>query len=134
MDKNRKDMEDVKFVEESEEAVATDVDRAREEKALVRKIDIRLLPCIWIMYLLSYMDVRLPFLSNTLFSIADRRTQRTNIGNAKVAGMTDDLNMSSDEYSISLIVFFITVRSFANGHQLLSSSLTPSPVCHLRSA
>jgi hypothetical protein len=27
-----------------------------EEKALVRKIDLFLLPCIWFMYLLSYMD------------------------------------------------------------------------------
>lgn len=27
-----------------------------EEKKLVRKIDLRLLPNIWIMYLLSYMD------------------------------------------------------------------------------
>lgn len=27
-----------------------------EEKALVRKIDLTLLPVIWIMYLLSYMD------------------------------------------------------------------------------
>jgi hypothetical protein len=27
-----------------------------EEKALVRKIDLYLLPCIWLMYLLSYMD------------------------------------------------------------------------------
>lgn len=27
-----------------------------EEKALVRKIDMTLLPTIWIMYLLSYMD------------------------------------------------------------------------------
>lgn len=58
LDKDRKDMDDVKFVEEAEEAVAIDMDRVREEKALVRKIDIRLLPCIWIMYLLSYMDVR----------------------------------------------------------------------------
>lgn len=27
-----------------------------EEKALVRKVDMTLLPTIWIMYLLSYMD------------------------------------------------------------------------------
>jgi hypothetical protein len=27
-----------------------------EEKRLVRKIDISLLPCIWLMYLLSYID------------------------------------------------------------------------------
>lgn len=27
-----------------------------EERRLVRKIDLCLLPCIWVMYLLSYMD------------------------------------------------------------------------------
>ncbi|TEA11333.1 MFS transporter prlL [Colletotrichum sidae] len=59
-----------------------------EEKALVKKIDLFLMPTIWLMYLLSYMD-------------------RTNIGNAKIAGMADDLSLSSDQYSIVLIVFFI---------------------------
>ncbi|KAI0474031.1 major facilitator superfamily domain-containing protein [Xylariaceae sp. FL0804] len=59
-----------------------------EEKKLVRKIDLYLLPTIWLMYLLSYMD-------------------RTNIGNAKIAGMAEDLNLTSSRYSISLIVFFI---------------------------
>lgn len=29
---------------------------SEEEKALVRKIDLVLLPMVWIMYLLSYMD------------------------------------------------------------------------------
>jgi len=47
-----------------------------EEKKLVRKIDTFLMPCIFLMYLLSYMD-------------------RTNIGNAKVAGMETDLNLDS---------------------------------------
>ena len=64
-----------------------------EEKALVRKIDLRLLPAIWLMYLLSYID-------------------RTNIGNAKVAGLQDDLHLSSGQYSLALIVFFITYVLF----------------------
>ncbi|KAK1144192.1 hypothetical protein N8T08_005605 [Aspergillus melleus] len=59
-----------------------------EEKALVRKIDLTLLPTIWIMYLLSYLD-------------------RTNIGNAKISGMEVDLELSSNQYSIALVVFFI---------------------------
>lgn len=61
--KTKNDMQDIKYVEEAEESVATetDADRVAEEKALVRKIDIALLPCIWIMYLLSYMDVRRPY-------------------------------------------------------------------------
>ncbi|KAI8314319.1 MFS transporter prlL [Colletotrichum sp. SAR11_59] len=59
-----------------------------EEKALVKKIDLFLMPTIWLMYLLSYMD-------------------RTNIGNAKIAGMADDIGLSSSQYSIVLVVFFI---------------------------
>ena len=61
---------------------------AEEEKKLVRKIDLFLLPTIWLMYLLSYID-------------------RTNIGNAKIAGMAKDLDLSSGQYSVALVVFFI---------------------------
>ncbi|CAG8195269.1 unnamed protein product [Penicillium olsonii] len=59
-----------------------------EEKALVKKVDLTLLPTIWIMYLLSYLD-------------------RTNIGNAKISGMEVDLNLTSNQYSIALVVFFV---------------------------
>ncbi|KEY72947.1 hypothetical protein S7711_07910 [Stachybotrys chartarum IBT 7711] len=78
-----------------------------EEKALVRKIDLYLLPCIWLMYLLSYMD-------------------RTNIGNARIAGMTDDLNMSSDEYSIALVVFFIGYVIFEPPSNMILVRTKPS--------
>jgi sugar phosphate permease len=59
-----------------------------EEKALVRKIDRRLVPVIWGIYVLSYLD-------------------RANIGNAKSGGMEKDLNLTSDQYSVILLVFFI---------------------------
>ncbi|KAI9148213.1 MFS transporter prlL [Paramyrothecium foliicola] len=78
-----------------------------EEKALVRKIDLYLLPCIWLMYLLSYMD-------------------RTNIGNAKIAGMTDDLNMSSGQYSIALVVFFIGYVLFEPPSNMILVRTRPS--------
>jgi hypothetical protein len=39
-----------------EELIANTEQFAEEEKRLVRKIDLFLLPTIWIMYLLSYMD------------------------------------------------------------------------------
>ncbi|KAM0723107.1 hypothetical protein Q7P37_001307 [Cladosporium fusiforme] len=107
LDKNMNDMEDVKYVEQTEEDVRTDAERAAEEKALVRKVDLWLLPCIFVMYLLSYMD-------------------RTNIGNAKVAGMTDDLGMDSSEYSISLIVFFITYVIFEVPSNLILARSKPS--------
>lgn len=71
-----------------EELTANAEQFAAEEKKLVRKIDLYLLPTIWLMYLLSYMD-------------------RTNIGNAKVAGMDVDIGLDSNQYSVILIVFFV---------------------------
>ncbi|KAF1832847.1 pantothenate transporter liz1 [Decorospora gaudefroyi] len=78
-----------------------------EEKALVKKIDLFLLPAIWLMYLLSYMD-------------------RTNIGNAKIAGMADDLNLTSNQYSIALVVFFVTYVVFEPPSNMLLVRMKPS--------
>lgn len=47
-----KEMDNTKQIEVSGELTWT----PEEEKALVRKIDLFLLPAIWLMYLLSYMD------------------------------------------------------------------------------
>ncbi len=51
VDKGKQD--DVEYVEDSQSDHAAGEDRAAEEKALVRKIDMYLLPTIWLMYLLS---------------------------------------------------------------------------------
>ncbi|KAJ5749374.1 vitamin H transporter [Penicillium nucicola] len=80
---------------------------AEEERALVRKIDLTLLPTIWIMYLLSYMD-------------------RTNIGNAKVSGMEIDLNLTSNQYSTALVVFFVGYVIFEVPSNLVLSRSRPS--------
>ncbi|CAI6331955.1 unnamed protein product [Periconia digitata] len=78
-----------------------------EEQNLVRKIDMYLLPTMWLMYLLSYMD-------------------RTNIGNAKIAGMADDLKLSSNEYSVALVVFFVTYVVFEAPSNMLLIRIKPS--------
>ncbi|CAG8256862.1 unnamed protein product [Penicillium salamii] len=78
-----------------------------EEKALVRKIDLTLLPMIWIMYLLSYMD-------------------RTNIGNAKISGMAADLNLTSNQYSTALVVFFVGYVVFEVPSNLVLTRTRPS--------
>lgn len=74
LDKNMTDMEIAKHVEESEEVVLNEAERAAEEKKLVRKVDLWLLPCVWVMYLLSYMDVCIPI---DLLSSRDRTDRRT---------------------------------------------------------
>ncbi|KAL8376795.1 hypothetical protein RB595_007761 [Gaeumannomyces hyphopodioides] len=80
---------------------------SKEEEALVKKIDCYLLPTIWIMYLCSYMD-------------------RTNIGNAKIAGMTKDLEMDSDMYSTALVVFFVGYVVFEVPSNMVLSRARPS--------
>ncbi|EXF77741.1 hypothetical protein CFIO01_03062 [Colletotrichum fioriniae PJ7] len=78
-----------------------------EEKKLVRKIDLYLLPLIFIMYLLSYMD-------------------RTNIGNAKIAGMDRDLELDSSRYSIALVVFFVGYVLFEVPSNMILTRTRPS--------
>jgi hypothetical protein len=58
-----------------------------DEKKTLRKMDVRLIPMLAILYLLSFLD-------------------RGNIGNAKIQGLTKDLHLSEDgsQYNIALTV------------------------------
>lgn len=58
------------------------------EKKLVRKLDWRLLPGVTVLYLLSFLD-------------------RSNVANARLDGLVDDLHMTGNEYLTGLTVFFI---------------------------
>ena len=59
-----------------------------EYQRLLRKLDLRLLPFVSLLYLLSFLD-------------------RANIGNAKIAGLTTDLKLKGLEYNIAAAIFFI---------------------------
>ncbi|KAH7908986.1 MFS general substrate transporter [Hygrophoropsis aurantiaca] len=61
---------------------------ADEERKLWRKVDMRLMPIMSLMYLLSFLD-------------------RGNIGNAKLEGITTQLNLTGNKYNIALTMFFI---------------------------
>lgn len=56
-----------------------------DEKAILRKMDLRLIPMLALLYLLSFLD-------------------RGNIGNAKIEGLTEDLGMSGSQYNWCLTV------------------------------
>ncbi|GAM43198.1 hypothetical protein TCE0_047r17809 [Talaromyces pinophilus] len=58
------------------------------ERRLLWKMDIRILPVLFVLYLLAFMD-------------------RINIGNAKIQHMTTDLHMVGNDYNIALFIFFI---------------------------
>lgn len=58
------------------------------EKALLRRIDYKLLPALSFLYLLSFLD-------------------RSNVGNARIEGLTTDLKITGDQYLTGLTLFFI---------------------------
>lgn len=63
------------------------------DRRLLRKLDWNLLPLVSILHLLSFLD-------------------RTNFGNAKIAGMEKDLKMKGYDYNIAASVFYITYCAF----------------------
>lgn len=60
-----------------------------EQKKIIRKVDLRLIPTLGFMYCVSLMD-------------------RTNLGVAMVAGMGVDLKLTGPRYSLIVLLFFIT--------------------------
>ncbi|RVX69314.1 hypothetical protein B0A52_06908 [Exophiala mesophila] len=82
-----KDEKDVDFVESGSahhQEVGWD---KKSTSRLIRKMDWVLLPFLSLLYLLSFLD-------------------RTNIGNARLAGLEKDLGMSGLDYNVALAVFF----------------------------
>ncbi|RYP73962.1 hypothetical protein DL771_003273 [Monosporascus sp. 5C6A] len=59
-----------------------------KKRAVIRKIDYRLVPMLVLLYLMAYLD-------------------KTNIGNAKIEGLLETLNMTGVQYNIALSIFFI---------------------------
>ncbi|KAL4805649.1 major facilitator superfamily domain-containing protein [Aspergillus unguis] len=71
------------------------------------KIDLRLLPCLCAMYLITFLD-------------------RVNIGNAAVLGMKEDLNITTGtKYNAALMIFFIPYVLFEIPSNILLKKLKP---------
>lgn len=60
----------------------------QEEAAVIRKLDRRLLPIVFLLYSLAVLD-------------------RSNLGNARLAGMEDDIDLSGNRYTLLGTVFYI---------------------------
>lgn len=78
-----------------------------QEKRLLRKLDIHVLPMISVLYMLAFVD-------------------RINIGNAKIQGLDEDLKMTGNEYNVALFVFFIPYILFEVPSNLLLKKIKPS--------
>ena len=59
-----------------------------DEKSLVWKFDLRILPLLAVMYLFNSLD-------------------KSNLGNAKTAGLEETLGLKGNQYNIILSVFFV---------------------------
>jgi len=62
------------------------------EKKLLWKVDLHLVPPLTVLVMLAFLD-------------------RINIGNAKIQGLTKELNMKGHDYSIALLIFFVPYLS-----------------------
>ncbi|KAJ6581654.1 MFS general substrate transporter [Mycena capillaripes] len=95
-------------VEPQQDLYNTHIDTTEiDEKKLLRKIDVHLVPWFSLLYLLSFLD-------------------RTSIGNAKLYNLEKDLKISDTQYLISLTVFFISYAIFEVPSNIFLKRLRPS--------
>jgi hypothetical protein len=64
-----------------------------EERRVIRKLDWRLLPLVFVLYSLSVLD-------------------RSNLGNAKLAGLTEDIDLKGNRYNWLGTIFYIAYILF----------------------
>ncbi|OQO12515.1 hypothetical protein B0A48_03157 [Cryoendolithus antarcticus] len=83
------------------------IDKVAERK-LVRKLDVHIIPVVMLLYLLSFLD-------------------RVNIGNARLYGLQEDLNMDSQQYQIAVSILFVTyILSELPSNLVLKKYVSPS--------
>ncbi|KIJ06519.1 hypothetical protein PAXINDRAFT_20294 [Paxillus involutus ATCC 200175] len=92
--------------EGTEHSVAPALTEAQETK-LWRRIDLRLIPIITLMYLFCSMD-------------------RGNIGNAKLDGLMTQLNLTGDKFNIALMMYFIPYSLLEFPSNLVIQVIRPS--------
>ncbi|KAK2596206.1 hypothetical protein QQS21_006354 [Conoideocrella luteorostrata] len=83
----------------------TENERASLNKKLVRKIDLVILPIISILYILNYID-------------------RQNLAAAKLHGITDDLNMTTEQFAASISILFVGYLPFQIPSNLIITKVT----------
>ncbi|KAJ4984912.1 transporter-like protein [Stagonosporopsis vannaccii] len=93
-------------VEVINDTAGTHID-AVAEKSLLRKCDFYVLPPLFVLFLLAFLD-------------------RTNIGNAKIQGLEADLDMRGSDYNIALFIFFIPYILFEVPSNLVLKRMKPS--------
>ncbi|KAI9875456.1 MAG: hypothetical protein M1823_007473, partial [Watsoniomyces obsoletus] len=91
---------------EVEDAGTSKVVDKMTERKLMSKLDRRIIPMIMWMYLVNFMD-------------------RVAIGNARLYGMEEDLNLQGDQFQIAVSVLFITYCLFETPSNMIIKRLRP---------
>lgn len=78
-----------------------------EERKVVWKCDLHVVPILMMLYLLAFLD-------------------RINIGNARLQGLEDDLQMKGGQYNYALFIFFIPYILCEVPCNLIMKKLAPS--------
>jgi hypothetical protein len=81
------------------------IDKALERKLLL-KLDLRVIPILWVLFLVSFFD-------------------RSNIGNAKIAGLTQSLHLKNNDYNVAVTIFTVSYVVFGVPANLLVKKLGP---------
>lgn len=76
------------------------------ERALLRKLDFRLLPAVGILYLLSFLD-------------------RSNVGNARIEGLLNDVHITGNQYLTGLTLYFVGYVLFEIPCNIILKRTTP---------
>ncbi|KIW30858.1 uncharacterized protein PV07_02551 [Cladophialophora immunda] len=97
--------EDINALSDPDEG-KTDEERRAIDRKLMWKVDMWIIPWLSFLYLLSFLD-------------------RTNIGNARLAGLEDDLGMKGHDYNNALTVFFVSYAIAEAMTNVLLKRLTP---------
>lgn len=96
---------EIQNVERSSEVLA-DIDHEAEDK-LIRKMDMYIVPTVMMTYLLCFLD-------------------RTNIGNARLFSLEEDLGLKGDQFQIAVSILFVTYVLVEVPSNLLIKRLRPS--------
>jgi hypothetical protein len=93
------------------------------EKTLLWKIDLRILPIICVVYLMAFIDRYGPFAPSRAVLSFDMF--RVNIGNAQLFSLASDLRINSNQYNIALAVFFVSYIVFEIPANILMKKVKP---------
>ncbi|KAF2684684.1 MFS general substrate transporter [Lentithecium fluviatile CBS 122367] len=89
------------------DAGLSEEERAAADRTLLWKLDVQLIPWLSFLYLISFLD-------------------RTNIGNAKIDGLQEDLKLTNGQYNATLTIFFVSYALFEPLTNVLLKKLRPS--------